>query len=71
MKAFQHFQKCKYMFQFLHIMFCLISEIYLANTLELSPSSEAASHLATQKFSQQIMEPGGSLPCSQEPSAGP
>jgi hypothetical protein len=27
--------------------------------------------LATQKFSQQIMEPGGSLPCSQEPSAGP
>jgi purine nucleoside phosphorylase len=32
-------------------------EIYLANSMELSPSSEAASHLATQKLLNILWNP--------------
>jgi hypothetical protein len=38
--------------------------------MELSPSWEAASCVATQEFPQHFMEPEGSLPCSQGPSTG-
>jgi hypothetical protein len=34
--------------------------------MELNLSREAANCAATQKLSQNIMEPEGSLPCSQE-----
>jgi hypothetical protein len=36
--------------------------------MDLSPSLEAASCAATQKFPENFMAPEGSLPCSQEPS---
>jgi hypothetical protein len=39
--------------------------------MDLSPSWEAASCAATQEFPNIIMEPEGSLPCSQKPSIGP
>jgi hypothetical protein len=48
---------------------CQITQ--LANSMELSSSWEAASHLATQDYSKHFMEPEGSLPCSQEPSNVP
>jgi hypothetical protein len=40
--------------------------------MELSPSGGAANSAATQEFPsiKKIMEPEGSLPCSQEPSIG-
>jgi hypothetical protein len=44
---------------------------YPTNSMELSPSWEAASRSVTQEFTSNFMEPGGSLPCSQEPTTGP
>jgi hypothetical protein len=41
------------------------------NFMELTSSWKAAYRVATQKTSQQFMEPEASLPCSQEPSTGP
>jgi hypothetical protein len=38
---------------------------------ELSPSWEAANCAAIQKIPRNFKEPGGSSPCSQEPSIGP
>jgi hypothetical protein len=43
----------------------------ITNSKKLSPSSEAASCAATQKFPNTLMEPVSLLPCSQEPSTGP
>jgi hypothetical protein len=42
----------------------------LIDSMKLSPSWEAASCAAIQKFTQYFMEPEGSLSCSQEPSTG-
>jgi hypothetical protein len=44
---------------------------YLTNSMELSPSWEAAIRSATQEFANNLREPQGSLPRSQEPSTGP
>jgi hypothetical protein len=44
------------------------SSFELTNSMELS-SCEASSHSAAQE-SQHFMEPGGSLPCSQESTTG-
>jgi hypothetical protein len=39
--------------------------------MEHSPSWEANSHSVTQKIPPPLIEPEGSLPCSQEPATGP
>jgi hypothetical protein len=45
-----------------------LSSFWLTNSTELSLSWEDASCLVTQEFQNTIMEPEGSLQCSQEPS---
>jgi hypothetical protein len=45
--------------------------LYYINSMELSPSWEAARRSATQEISQHFMAPEASLPCSQEPSNDP
>jgi hypothetical protein len=43
----------------------------LAKSMELGPSWGAVSHSVTQRISQYFMEPGGAIPCWQEPATGP
>jgi hypothetical protein len=42
-----------------------------SNSIEQSPSSEADSSSADRKPLRLLLEPEGSLPCSQEPAIGP
>jgi hypothetical protein len=50
----------------------VVTTVYRITYLtELSPSWEAANCAAIQEILNNFMKPGGSLPCSQEPSTGP
>jgi hypothetical protein len=39
--------------------------------MEKSPSWETNSHSTSQEIPRLLMEPEGSLPCSQQPATGP
>jgi hypothetical protein len=48
-----------------------IQKIVFSNLVEQCPSWEIIIHLATEEISKILMEPQGSLSCSQEPSTIP